>query len=263
MNVQLLGCVELRTAVGDRVSMSPAVGLLLAALVWSPNAFVADEDVIDRVWDETRPAHPRNALYTLATRLRKALQSVGTTGVDCDVIRRRGGYVLAIDEEVVDAFRFRLLVRHARSAASRGEDEHALSFYDEALSLWHGDPLSGMQTTWADAARVTLRHERRTAMLKSAEIGLRLERHDEYVPHLYQLAGAHPLDERVTGLLMLALYRSGRQDEAQRCFRLIRSRLLDELGDEPGHDLRALHEQILRRDEKIRSDYSPQDALAS
>lgn len=263
MNVQLLGCIELRTDRGDRVSASPAVGALLAALAWPPNTFVADEDVIDRVWEEMPPTHPRNALYTLATRLRKALQGLGTGEVAGDVVRRRGGYVLVIDEGAVDTCRFRALVRQARGAVCRSEDEQALSLYEEALSLWHGDPLSGIRTGWADGVRVTLRHEWRTALLNGAEVGLRLDRHDEYVPQLHQLAALHPLDERVAGLLMLALYRSGRQDEALRSFHRIRTGLVDGLGDEPGHELRALHERILRRDDRIRTGRPVLDALAS
>ncbi len=263
MNVQLLGCIELRTDRGVRVSASPAVGALLAALAWSPNTFVADQDIIDRLWEDRSPAHPRNALYTLATRLRKALLSVGAESAACDVVRRRGGYVLAIDEEAVDRCRFRTRVQQARGASCRGEHEQALSLFEEALSLWHGDPLSDIRTGWADGVRVTLRHEWRTAVLNGAEVGLRLDRHDEYVPQLHRLATLHPLDERVAGLLMLALYRSGRQDEALRCFHRIRSGLVDGLGDEPGRELRSLHERILLRDEDIRTGGPVLHALAS
>jgi DNA-binding SARP family transcriptional activator len=262
VNVQLLGCIELRTDRGDRVPTSPAVGALLAALASSPNTFVSYEDVIDRVWEDAAPTYPRNALYTLATRLRKALHGLGAGEAAGDVIRRRGGYILVIDARAVDACRFRALVRQAR-AVSREENEQALSLYEEALSLWHGDPLSGIRTGWADGVRVTLRHEWRAAVLNSAEVGLRLNRHDDYLPQLHQLASQHPLDERAAGLLMLALYRSGRQDEALRCFHRIRSELVDGLGDEPGRDLCVLHERILRRDEGIRTGRPAPHALAS
>ncbi|MFJ9819499.1 BTAD domain-containing putative transcriptional regulator [Streptomyces sp. NPDC101151] len=263
MNVQLLGCLELHNAAGERVSASPTVGLLLAALAWSPNTFTADGDIIDRLWEDRPPTYPRNALYTLATRLRKAIRSLDASGVECDVIRRQGGYVLVIDEEAVDTCRFRALVRQARGASDRGEGELALRLYEDALSLWRGDPLSDIRTQWAEGVRVTLGHEWRNAVLSCAEAALHLNRHDDYVPQLHQLAALHPLDERVAGLLMLALYRSGRQDEALRSFHRIRSGLVDGLGDEPGHELRALHERILRRDERIRITHPILDILAS
>lgn len=265
VNVQLLGCIELRTDTGGRVSTSPAVAALLAALASSPNTFVSDEDVIGRVWDDAAPAYPRNALYTLATRLRKALHGfgVGEGLSEGDVMRRRGGYVLEIDSTAVDVCRFRALVRQARDAVAREENEQALGLYDEALDLWHGEPLSGIRTRWADGLRVTLRHEWRAAVLNSAEAGLRLNRHDEFLPQLHQLVLQHPLDERVAGLLMLALHRSGRQDEALQCYHRIRSELKDGLGDEPGRDLRSLHELILRRDDGIRTSRSASHALAS
>ncbi|MGW1965062.1 AfsR/SARP family transcriptional regulator [Streptomyces sp. NPDC001935] len=263
MNVQLLGCIELRTDRGDRLPASPSVGALLAVLASSCNTFVSDEDIIDRIWQDAAPVHPRNALYTLATRLRKVLDGARTAEGTGEVTRRRGGYVLVIDAASVDACRFRTLVRQARSAVSQGEDERALSQYEEALSLWHGDPLSGVRTGWADGIRVTLRHEWRAAVLNSAEVGLRLNRHDDYLPQLHELASLHPLDEKVAGLLMLALHRSGRQDEALGCFHRIRSELVDGLGDEPGPDLRDLHERILRRDDGIRTGRPAPHALVS
>ncbi|MGW0410553.1 AfsR/SARP family transcriptional regulator [Streptomyces collinus] len=262
VNVQLLGCIELRTAGGDRIPASPAVGLLLAALAWSPNAFVADDELVDRLWEDGSPAHPRNALYTLATRLRKALDPAGTGGAACAVVRRRGGYLLSIDEEAIDVRRFRTRVRRARDAACRGTDEEALRLYEGALAQWRGDPLSGLRTAWADAVRVALGHEWRSALLNGVEVALRLNRHDDYLPQLQRLAALHPLDERVSGLLMLALHRSGRQNEALQCFHRLRFELVRGLGDEPGPELRALHERILRRDERLVTGRPLLDALA-
>ncbi|MFJ6686909.1 AfsR/SARP family transcriptional regulator [Streptomyces werraensis] len=251
MNVQLLGCIELRAADGRNISVSPTVGRLLAALAWSANSFITDEDAISRVWEGRIPAHPRGALYTLATRLRKALQTASTPDTTCDVVRRPGGYTLVAAEEAVDVLRFRALVRQARDAQCRGEKEVSLKIYEEALALCHGQALSDVRTVWAEAVRVTLGQELRTARIRSAELALDLGRCDDYVPLLHELVRHHPLDERIISLLMLALYRSGRRDEALHCFRSVRSRLVAELGVEPGGKLRTLHERILCGDEVI------------
>ncbi|MCQ4203029.1 AfsR/SARP family transcriptional regulator [Streptomyces coelicoflavus] len=251
MNVQILGCTELRAADGRNIAVSPTVSRLLATLAWSANSFVTDEDTIRRVWESRIPVRPRDALYTLVTRLRKALRSVGAPGTPCDVVRRPGGYTMVATEESVDVLGFRALVRQARNAQCRGAEEAALQFYEQALALCHGRPLSDVRTAWADAARITFEQELRTVRTNSAELALGLGRCGDYVPLLHELAAAHPLDERIASLLMLALHRSGRQDEALRCFRSTRARLVAELGVEPGSRLRMLHERILRRDEVV------------
>jgi DNA-binding SARP family transcriptional activator len=262
VNIQLLGCVELHAADRKLVSVSPAVGLLLAALAWSPNTFVSDQDVIDRIWEARPPLHPRNALYTLTTRLRKALQSADMEHGSCDVARRRGGYVLVVEDEAVDTFRFRALVREARRMAFRGQDEEALKLYEAALAQWRGDPLCDIHTTWAMAARASLFHEWRSVLLTSAELGLRMRRYDDYLSPLNHLVTRYPLDERAASLLMLALYQSGRVDEALQCFQAIRCKLIEELGDEPGPELRALHERILLRNQHSHSSILRLDVLA-
>ncbi|MFH8800111.1 BTAD domain-containing putative transcriptional regulator [Streptomyces sp. NPDC017936] len=248
MHIHLLGCVEARTRSGDRLPLPHGTRLLLTALAWAPNTFVSDEALIERVWPERRPQHPRDALYIQATRLRKALRPEGPAGPDGDgfeLSRRRGGYVLAIDEERVDTARFRALVRRAQHAVRAGETGTALGLYGRALDLWRGEPLSDVRTAWAESARVALRREHREALVGSTELYLRSGRHEECLPQLHWLAEMHPFDEKVTGLLMLALYRGGRQADALDCFRTLRLRMTDLLGCEPGPELRALHERIL------------------
>ncbi|MFJ6724902.1 BTAD domain-containing putative transcriptional regulator [Streptomyces sp. NPDC091281] len=264
MNIQLLGYIEVHTASGSRVSMSNGVGLLLAATAWTPSAFTADAEVIERLWETQLPEHPRNALYTLATRLRKALRCVTDSGgPGGELIRRHGGYVLAVDEDVVDTSRFRHLVTQAKVARRRNEAERALALYGEALALWRGEPLSNMTTAWAAAARLTLHHEHRDAVVGRAELILQLGRSDECVAPLHALAAHHPLDEHVVGLLMLALHRSGRQEEALRCYQATRALMIDLLGDEPGPQLRSLHERILCRSESLRPDRGVLDLMSS
>lgn len=248
MDIQLLGCVEARVGTGEKVPLPHGAKLLLAALAWAPGTFVPDEVLAERVWSERPPQHPREALYIQATRLRKGLRGAGRGGETFELSRRRGGYVLDIDEQSVDTVRFRTLVRRAQLSARDNDTDLALELFGRALELWHGEPLSDVRTPWAESARVTLRREHREALVGGTELGLRAGRVDECLPRLSRLADMHPFDEKVTGLLMLALYQVGRQAEALDCFHLLRLRMTDLLGCEPGPEVRALHERILARD---------------
>lgn len=252
MEIQLLGCVEARAHGGDKLPLPHGTKLLLAALAWTPGAFVADETLIERVWQDRRPQHPRDALYIQATRLRKALRADGQRADGFELARRRGGYVLAMDEHCVDTARFRTLVRQAQHIARAGDTEGALARYGQALELWRGEPLSDVRTPWAETARVALRREHREALIGSAELYLRAGRHEECLPQLHWLAEMHPFDEKVAGLLMLALHRGGRQADALDCFRLLRMRMIDLLGCEPGPEVRSLQQRILARDPRLR-----------
>ncbi|MEU3611337.1 BTAD domain-containing putative transcriptional regulator [Streptomyces sp. NPDC006872] len=253
MEIQLLGCVEARARSGDKLPLPHGTKLLLAALAWTPGGFVADEALIERVWQERRPQRPRDALYIQATRLRKALRADGGQRAEgVELVRKRGGYLLAVEEESVDTARFRGLVRRAQQAARGGETDLALDHYGRALELWRGEPLADVRTAWAESARVALRREHREALIGSTELFLRAGRHEECLPQLHWLAEMHPFDEKVTGLLMLALHRGGRQADALDCFQLLRLRMVDLLGCEPGPDLRSLQERILARDPRLR-----------
>ncbi|MFZ4246349.1 AfsR/SARP family transcriptional regulator [Streptomyces griseoincarnatus] len=241
MNVQLLGCIETEIPGHGPVRVPGGANVLLAVLAWTPGSLVPDELAIDRVWqDRPAPRNPRDALYVVATRLRKALGSRGE-----HVIRRNGGYLLTLGEECIDVVRFRGLVQRASQAARGGVDETATRLYAEALALWHGEPLCDVRTGWADTVRVALRHEYREALAGAVRLALRSGRPEEYVPALHWFMAEDPFDEQLTGLLMLALARSGRRTEALGLYRLTRSRMVDVLGCEPGPDLRGLHEHLL------------------
>ncbi|TDC75766.1 hypothetical protein E1283_11510 [Streptomyces hainanensis] len=220
-------------------------------MAWNPNEFLPDGVVIDQLWDGDLPQHPRDALYTCANRLRSTLALALAPGYRQPLIRRRGGYLLAVDPSSVDLHLFRRLVSRARTGARRNDDLGAIALYDRALALRAGTPLSDLGSAWATRARATLEEESRAALQARATIRLRLGHHTEEIPALRQLAERHPLDESVAELLMLALYRSGRQGDALACFSRIRRGLIERLGDEPGNALTALHQRILHRDPEL------------
>lgn len=259
MEIRILGSVELRVP-GEKSFVIPESGRrLLAALAWQPNQFISDETVVEHVWGEEPPQHPRDALYTCASRLRR---SFGECQGDSRsrLIRRRGGYVLAIDPHHIDLHRSRLLIGRARRASRAGDHPSALALFDRALDLWAAVPLSDLGSSWAAAVRLALEQERLSALVDRLRTDLLLGHHVESVPLLHRLVTEHPFDEVLTEMLMTALYRSGRQNESLKSFERIRWHLLEELGDDPGILLRELHGRILRRDPSL---IQPADPIAA
>lgn len=240
---RVLGPVEVRLA-GQRVSIGHArQRSVLAVLLLDLNQVVPAERLIDRVWGEEPPASVRNVLYGYVSGLRSALAGVAEPGVTLG--RGPGGYRLEVDQDQVDLHRFRRQV--ARASAACGDDDQAVLLRG-ALELWRGEALAGLSSPWLDAMRERLSRQRMAAVLDLNEIALRQGRHDALISELAEDAAAHPVDERLTGQLMLALYRSGQHAEALRRFEQIRARLADELGVDPAPELQALYQQILRSD---------------
>ncbi|RKT52930.1 AfsR/SARP family transcriptional regulator [Saccharothrix australiensis] len=233
---RVLGAVEAGVD-GRPVDLGPAKQrCVLAVLLVEANRWVPADRLLDRVWGEHVP-RGRNPLYTYLSRLRRVLREVGGGGI----LRGPGGWRLAVDEDAVDLHRFHRLVAAARDAA----DPRAAALFREALDLWRGEPCAGLATPWLDAVREDLVRQRRAAELDYTDLLLRTGRHTEVLAELTTRAAEHPLDERVAGQLMLALYRSGRQADALAHYRRLRDRLADDLGADPGPPLRQLHQRML------------------
>ncbi|TCO52614.1 AfsR/SARP family transcriptional regulator [Actinocrispum wychmicini] len=213
---------------------------VLVAMVVDANRVVSVDQLLYRVWGDELPHRGRETLYSYVSRLRKALAPA--TGVS--IVWQAGGYVLAVDEMAVDLFRFRRGVAKART----GQDRARVALLDEALALWRDEPLRGWDTAWTDSLRRTVQRERLVAEADRTDVALRLEMHNEELVELPARAAQRPLDERVAGQYMLALFRAGRQAEALRHYRLLRARLAEDVGTEPSEEVRALHQAILAND---------------
>lgn len=214
--------------------------LVLAALLMDVGRAVPADVLADRVWGERTPRRGRETLYGYVSRLRQALAATGVGPV-----REQGGYRLAVEPEAVDVVRFRETVRRARATDG---GEQAAVLWEEALALWRGEAFSGADTPWFNAQRALLDAERLAARLDLADLRLALGQHAWVVAECAARADAHPLDERVAGQLMLALYRCGRQPEALDHYDRLRRRLAEDLGTDPGPALQQLHGQILIAD---------------
>jgi DNA-binding SARP family transcriptional activator len=202
------------------------------------------EVLIDRAWGQDPPRSVRNVAYGYVGRLKALLAD----GMDSRVSlsRRPGGYLLQAGPDHVDLGRFRRLVAEATAAA--GDDERTGAALSEAIGLWRGPALAGLDSPWLNAMRVRLELERAAAVLDLGDIRLRRGEHGVLAGELAGRAAAAPADERLIGQLMLALYRCGRQAEALHWYEQTRVYLADELGADPGPDLQARHQQILRAD---------------
>ncbi|MDT7783722.1 MAG: hypothetical protein QOF58_2141 [Pseudonocardiales bacterium] len=211
---------------------SPRERLVLAALLMDVNRPVQIPHLVTRVWGDDAPPTAAATLRSYVSRLR---------GRGVVIERPSAGYQLVSDPETVDLHRFRALVTRARAAA----DADASTLFAQALALWSGEAFHGAATPWFAAARTRLDLDHLAARLDHNDVRLRLGEHSRMVGELTELADQHPIDERVGAQLMLALYRCGRQSEALEHYQRTRTRLVAELGTEPGPALRRLHEQVL------------------
>lgn len=246
---RLLGSMEV-VVDGRRVPLPGAAERgLLALLLLSAGRTVAATSLIDRLWSaETLPVDPVNALQTRVSKLRRALARVGV-----DVVAREGsGYVAAVEPASVDVETFVTQVRAARAAtaaAGGGPTDAALDAYASALALWRGDPLADFATeAWATVEAARLTQLRLAALTERSELALAIGRHADVVGDLEPVVTEDPTQESLTGLLMTALYRSGRQADALDVYARTRRVLDEHLGLEPSVALRDLHQRVLRQD---------------
>lgn len=233
--------------------------VLLAALLLHAGTPVAADALAEVLWDGAPPAGAAVTLRTHVLRLRRALGPRAGPRL----VTRAPGYLLEAGEDEVDLLRFRGLCRDGGTALREGDWDRADGLLGEALSLWRGTPLADV------SAEHLLREElpgleelRLRAEEWRADAALQLGRHDDLVARLRALAGQYPLRERFHAQLMLALYRCGRQAEALAAFQDARKVLIDELGAEPGPELRQLHQQILRADRALAAP-EPEPAAAA
>jgi DNA-binding SARP family transcriptional activator len=235
---RILGSVEARAG-GSRLDLGgPRQRSVLAVLLLHTGQVVPVSALIDAVWGGEPPETAVNLLQGYVSDLRKALGR--------DVIATRGrGYAMEVEPSAVDLHRFEQLV----AEAGAGAPEVAVDRLRSALALWRGPPFADLaEEPFARAAAPRLEELRLAALERRIEADLAVGRDAQLVGELEQIAREHPLREHPRELLMLALYRCGRQAEALDVYRAARRALVDQLGIEPGRALRELEQAILRQD---------------
>jgi DNA-binding SARP family transcriptional activator len=158
------------------------------------------------------------------------------------------GYLLRLGSAVLDLDIFEQWLSEAHAARDRREAAHGARLLRDALGLWRGVALAGAPGPYADSRRVQLAELFMAAMEEKLAADISLGEHAAAIVELRVLLAEHPLRERLTELLMLALYRSGRQAEALDIFDIVRRRLSGELGIDPGPSLRTMHQRVLQAD---------------
>ncbi|MGV9313803.1 AfsR/SARP family transcriptional regulator [Streptomyces sp. NPDC003691] len=247
MRFGVLGPLTVRDGAGEPVGLTGArVRGLLAHLLVAPGRPVSEERLVDGLWPDAEPEHPRNTLQGQVSRLRSALERAVGPGGRGLVVRDAAGYRLRVSEGDVDSEVFLGLVRRARDtadAAARG------SLLTEALGLWRGPAFAGYaDEPFALAAARRLEEERLGAVEGELAVRAGLGDPAALVGELEALVARHPLRERLRALHLKALYAAGRQSDALAAYEDFRRTLDDRLGLLPGPELAALHAAVLRHD---------------
>ncbi|MEU3103132.1 AfsR/SARP family transcriptional regulator [Streptomyces griseoflavus] len=230
---------------------SPQQRALLAALLLREGRTATAAELIDALWGGEPPSQALAAVRTYASRLRKVLDP----GV---LVSESGGYaVRGLGEGALDLAAAQELATEAEKARSGGDLSRAREVLNRALSLWDGETLAGVPGPYAEAQRARLEEWRLQLVEAGLDMDLEQGCHAEAVSELTALTAAHPLRERLRELLMLALYRSGRQAEALAVYADTRRLLADELGVDPRPGLRDLQQRILRADPALAEPSAP------
>ncbi|MGW7460572.1 BTAD domain-containing putative transcriptional regulator [Streptomyces sp. NPDC054797] len=244
---------------GDELlpSGTPQQRALLAVLLLREGRTATAPELIDAIWGEDPPQQALATIRTYASRLRKVV----APGL---LVTESGGYAIRLRcAATLDLGVARSLAADAETARAAGDRSLARTLLARALDLWDGEPLAGVPGPHAETERTRLAEWRLQLLETRLDLDLEVGHHAEAVSELTALTAAHPLRERLRELLMLALYRSGRQAEALAVYADTRRLLADELGVDPRPELAALQQRILNADADLARAEDPAPAAAA
>jgi DNA-binding SARP family transcriptional activator len=228
--------------------------IVVAMLLLSANRVVSVDRLVEAVYGADPPETARLQAQISISSLRRLLASHGRAAA---IATRTHGYEIQIGDGELDSERFARLIAVGAAAQEAGQLGQAVSCYRDALRLWRGPALDGIDSQLVQAAALRLDEQRIAVNEDRIAVELDLGRHHELVGELTELAGEFPLRERLRSQLMLALHRCGRTAEALQVYRETRRTLIDELGIEPGEELRQLERAILTGDRSLDSPAPP------
>jgi len=221
---------------------------VLALLLFFANEVISTDAMIAWLWGEQPPPTARHTIETYVSRLRKTL---AVAKGECSIESTPGGYVFRIHPDDLDLRQFERLFEEGRTALAAGKAEDAARKLDAALALWRGDPMADPALEPL-AQLVAIHSEEGLAATEARyEVGLLRGEQSTLIGGLQYFVERHPEREKALTLLLLALYREGRQQEALDAYQQARLRLLNQLGIEPGRELRDLQRAILCQDPRL------------
>ena len=257
VDLRMLGAVEAVDSAGHSLKLGGARqrGLLALLALSAPN-LVATDTIVEALWGEAGAARPDAALHMAVNRLRAAI------GEDL-VVTEPGGYRLELPSSNTDVSRFRALVQRGIQLQTLGHPTKACETFRHALAQWRAPAMNDVREfDFAEQQSRLLEDERLLAVEHLMESMLAAGEHDLVIGELYGLVQAFPFREQMWQLLMLALYRAGRQAEALAAFKDLRTKLGEELGIEPGPELVDLEERILLHDPAL-TEHEPASVLSN
>jgi class 3 adenylate cyclase len=256
MEYRLLGPLEVLDGSGHKLPLGGArQQSVLASLLLRAGQTVALDRLIDELWEEP-PSTAAKTVRVYVSRLRHELP-------DGAIESRPGGYAFVLDGDELDLDAFERRAEEGHAALAAGEWGRAAELLREALALWRGPALAGLTSDALRRQAHRLEELRLSVLENRIEADLGFGRHSEIVPELKALVAEHPFRERPRAELMRALYRAGRPGDALALYRETRRLLIDELGMEPGQELRELEQAILRQDAELEAPESERLAAAA
>ncbi|MFD4656113.1 BTAD domain-containing putative transcriptional regulator [Kitasatospora sp. NPDC058444] len=241
---------------GELTLGSPQQRSLLLALLLRADHPVSTGQLVDDLWGEEPPAKPSAVIRTYVHRLRRVLGPDAPTTLS-------GGYLLALDPGSLDTHRFEGLLGEAKELRAGGEHARAAATLRSVLALWQGEPMSGLPGPYAERQRGEWAERRVTVLESCLEAEVEAGPSGEAVAELTAVVAEHPLRERFSELLMLALYGTGRQADALGVYRAADRRLREQLGVSAGPGLRELQRRILVADAALVAPARPRPAVAA
>jgi DNA-binding SARP family transcriptional activator/Tfp pilus assembly protein PilF len=253
LRLEVLGPVQAWRG-DNRLTLGPVQQrAVLAVLALHANRPLRREQLITAIWGSAEPAYAVNLVQKYISGLRRVLEPVRVAKASRLLAWTDVGYRLSLPPGCLDLEVFDREVARARAARAVGQLPEAAQAVHAALQLWRGPAFDGLSSQLLDAERSRLDGRRISVIEERIEIDLAMGNHHDLVSELQGLVADHPLRERLHGLLMIALYRSGRQAEALAAFRKAARYLREELGVDPSTELQELHQRILANDQSLGS----------
>lgn len=246
LRIEVLGAMRVWLA-GDELQLRQAQQrTILAMLVLGEHAPVSPERLIRTLWPDEPPASARNVLHTQVKRLRQAFEPNRTSRSSTVLPSVGTGYLLHQGSASVDLWQFRALVRGAARARGCHDDPAVFGHLGQAFALWRDAPFADLAAVRDSAPARALAAEYACAVGWYAEAGIRIGNAGEVLGVVEQAAEARPLDEAAQVLLMHAYHATARRSDGFLVYQRAQQALAEELGVDPGRELRAAYEALLR-----------------